>query len=121
MAASMAWIWVASSPSSLPAAVVMLTLLALPASSAPFCIAMKNGLVAVLVIRVTANGSPPPPPLDWPEGSAEPPQADRASTVAAVRVSPVTRRCRALDGECMEVLSIASHRRPGDNGVKGYV
>src|SRR5918997_1403487 len=61
-AASMAAIWVVSSPSSLPAAVVIETLLALPASSAPFCIAMKNGLVLVLVIRVTATSSPPPPP-----------------------------------------------------------
>ena len=55
IAASIAWIWVASSPSSLPAAVVMVTLLALPAASAPFCIAMKNGFVLVLVISVTAT------------------------------------------------------------------
>ena len=52
----------ASSPSSLPAAVVIVTLLALPASSAPFCIAMKNGLVLVLVIKVTATGSAASPP-----------------------------------------------------------
>ena len=69
-AASIAAIWVVSSPSSLPAAVVIETLLASPASSAPFCMAMKKGLVLVLVISVTATSSPPPPS---PPGAASPP------------------------------------------------
>ena len=68
-AASMAVTWVSVSPSALPAAVVIATLF-LPAALAPSCMAMKNGLVLVLVIRVTAISSPPPPSLRWPRQGA---------------------------------------------------
>src|SRR3954454_7994404 len=98
MAASMAWIWVASSPSSLPAAVVIFTLFSLPAASAPCCMAMKNGLVLVFVISVTARGSPPPPPLllppllEPPASPELPPQALRTREVAATRARPARSR-----------------------------
>src|SRR4029450_13349822 len=71
----------------------METLFALPASSAPFCIAMKNGFVLVLVINVTAISSPsaglscePAPPV------SPPPQAAKASEAAAVNARAAARR-----------------------------
>ena len=61
MASSIAAIWVCSSPSSLPAAVVILTPSALPAFFAPSCMVTKNGLVSVLVIRPMLTSSAVPP------------------------------------------------------------
>src|SRR6185295_4350496 len=74
----------------------MLTLFALPASSAPFCIAMKKGLVLVLVISVTAIFSPPPP-LAEPSAPGlpvlpPPPQAANVSDAAAVTATAAARR-----------------------------
>ena len=54
-AASIALTWVSVSPSLLPAAVVIETPFFSPAALAPSCMAMKNGLVLVLVINVTAT------------------------------------------------------------------
>ena len=56
MAFSMAWIWVSSSPSSLPAASVSSTPRSSAAASAPSCMATKNGLVVVLTISETPIG-----------------------------------------------------------------
>src|SRR5687768_9064280 len=71
----------------------METLFALPASSAPFCIVMKKGFVAVLVINVTAISSSaatlpsePAPPV------SPPPQAAKASEAAAVNARAAARR-----------------------------
>jgi len=71
MELSIAEIWPASSPSSLPEATVRLTLPALSANSfAPFCMATKNGFDESLVMSATPTLSPPPgapPPLLPPQ------------------------------------------------------
>ena len=86
----MACTWPSSSPSSLPAATVRVTLSFSAAAFAPSCIATKNGLTESLVISVTATVSPSGTGarLDSPEpGAADPLAAPLALLVAAALVA----------------------------------
>lgn len=65
IAASIAWIWVSSSPSSLPADSVRFTPLAAAAVWAPSCMAMKNGFELVFTMSETPMSPSPPPPIPW--------------------------------------------------------
>jgi len=74
IAFSIAVIWPASSPSSLPAAKVSSTPASSAAASAPSCIATKNGFATVLTMSETPMASPsapPPVPPSPPSAGAE--------------------------------------------------
>lgn len=85
IAFSMAWIWVSSSPSSLPAASVRFTPAEVAASLAPSSIATKKGFVVVLTMRVTPTPSPLPavePASDEPGPELEQAVMPRAARIA---------------------------------------
>ena len=86
MAFSIAVIWLAVSPSSLPAAVVRVMPSFLADSSAPLAMATKKGFVEVLVIKVTPI-APPGEPAAAPEPAGEEPpplELQATNTTAAV-------------------------------------
>ncbi len=88
MAFSMAWIWVSSSPSALPAASFRSTPSAAAAFLAPSCMETKNGLVVVFTIRDTPTFSAD----GLPELAVEvPPQAARLR-VPRVSTAPMASR-----------------------------
>ncbi|VXC29086.1 exported hypothetical protein [Arthrobacter sp. 9V] len=99
IAFSMAWIWVSSSPSALPAASLRSTPSASAAFFAPSCMETKNGLEVVLTISETPIFSSAPP-LD--EGVEPPPQAVRLSA-PRVRTAPAARIRVRVDRVTLEL------------------
>src|SRR4029453_7220685 len=99
----------------------MLTLFAFPASSAPFCIEIKNGLVLVLVINVTAISSPSPPALPCEPALpvSPPPQAANISDAAAVNARAAPRRVPLrFGGRYLIKDPFVERTADHDNGVK---
>src|SRR5207244_6647723 len=102
---SIAVIWVALSPSSLPAAVVRVIPSLSADSLAPLAIATKNGFVEVLVINVTPIGPAAEPPAAWlaveelvpVELAGELPEQAANNMAAVARVDTAPRRLPVVE------------------------